>query len=144
MERHAAKPCAVRLARIGGTPVTKEIDYVRTIATDDKVLRALVAELQLRLPTHVKRRVVLLAERDSLYAQALVSELRFRLSDPKGPQYHPNLHLETRYFYRGLDGATTFDSAPERPVAAKDKDSKPVYGKLAALAEAARAAGLKF
>ena len=28
--------------------------------------------------------------------------------------------------------------------AAKDKDSKPVYGKLAALAEAARAAGLKF
>ena len=27
---------------------------------------------------------------------------------------------------------------------AKDKDSKPVYGKLATLAEAARAAGLKF
>ncbi len=112
-----------RLARIAGMPVNREVEYLRTMATDDKVLRSLVVELQLRLPADVKRRVVLLAERDSLYAQALVSELRWRLSDNRSPQYNPNLRLETRFFYRGLDGATTFDGAAERPATGKDKDS---------------------
>lgn len=112
-----------RLTRINGTPASHKIDYRRTMATDDQVLRSMVIELQLRLPADLPRRVVLLAERDSLYAQALVSELRYRLTDTRSQQYNPRLQLETRYFFRGLDGATTFDSAAERPGASKEKDS---------------------
>lgn len=112
-----------RLTRINGTPASHKIDYRRTMATDDQVLRSMVNELQLRLPADLPRRVVLLAERDSLYAQALVSELRYRLTDARSQQFNPKLALETRYFFRGLDGATTFDSAAERPGASKDKDS---------------------
>ena len=111
-----------RLARIGGTPASKKIDYMRIMATDDRVLRSMVMELELRLPVNATRRVVVLAERDSLYAKALVSELRFRLTDPKSVQYNPWLRLETHYFYRGLDGATTFEGVADRTASGKDKD----------------------
>jgi hypothetical protein len=111
-----------RLARIGGAPASKKIDYMRTMAADDRVLRSMVKELELRLPINATRRVVLLAERDSLYAKALVSELRFRLTDPKSVQHNPWLRLETHYFYRGLDGATTFEGVAERSSSGKDKD----------------------
>lgn len=111
-----------RLARIGGAPASKKIDYMRTMAADDRVLRSMVKELELRLPINATRRVVLLAERDSLYAKALVSELRFRLTDPKSVQHNPWLRLETHYFYRGLDGATTFEGVAERSPSGKDKD----------------------
>ena len=40
--------------------------------------------------------------------------------------------------------AVVFDRGGARYHQSKDKDGKPVYGKLAALAEAAREAGLKF
>jgi len=115
-----------RLARIGGTPASKKIDYTRIMATDDRVLRSMVMELELRLPVNATRRVVLLAERDSLYAKALVSELRFRLTDPKSVQYKPWLRLETHYFYRGLDGATTFEGVADRPASGKEKDGASV------------------
>jgi hypothetical protein len=76
------------------------IRMTRTIATDDHMMGKLVDELKLRLPQS-KRRVIILTERDSLYTQALHSELRKLLKrDDK-------LELDEAYFFRGLDGVTT-------------------------------------
>ena len=115
-----------RLATVNGTTDTAEVDYRSTIATDDVVLGSLVTELGLRLPLRKQQRVVLVAERDSLYAQALVSELQFRLDDAQGRKEDRQLVFEPHYFFRGLDGATTFDNGGEKPnAAAKDKDGGP-------------------
>ena len=83
------------------------VDFERTINTDDVLIEQLVAELRLRLPAGADRRVVLVAERDSLYSQALVNELKERLS-----KFH-HLAFEVVYFFRGLDGVTTRDSSRE-------------------------------
>lgn len=60
------------------------VDFQRTIATDRELLGALLAELKRRLPANEKRRVVLVAERDSLYAQALVFEFRRLVRESAG------------------------------------------------------------
>ncbi|MFM2069152.1 MAG: hypothetical protein RLZZ584_4061, partial [Pseudomonadota bacterium] len=116
-----------RLARVADDAPPDKLAYKRTMATDDRVLRSLVTELQLRLPVNATRRVVLIAERDSLYAKALVSELKFRLGDVKSQQYNPRLKLEILYYYRGIDGVTIYDSevARARTPGSKDKDAAP-------------------
>ena len=131
-----------RLEQITGQPVKANWDYRYTIATDDVVLDSLVQELKLRMPKRDKQRMVLVAERDSLYAQALVSQLQRRLADTEqrrlndteqrrlndtengpGPQGRGKLEFEPHYFFRGLDGATTFDSPDAKTSAStKDKD----------------------
>ena len=119
-----------RLEQITGQPVAADWDYRYTIATDDVVLGSLVQELKLRMPKRDKQRMVLVAERDSLYAQALVSQLQRRLADADadaetgpGPQGRGKLEFEPHYFFRGLDGATTFDSPDAKTSAStKDKD----------------------
>ncbi|WP_161974608.1 hypothetical protein [Piscinibacter terrae] len=92
----------------------------RTIATDSLLLKSLVSELRLRLPPHSPRRIVLLAERDSLYSQALVSQFRARLAKANwqsreacgyenvmaGPSDREPPEVEVAYFYRGIDGVT--------------------------------------
>ena len=117
-----------RLARIAGMPLAQPLDYARIMATDDKVLTSMVTELKRRLPPDEKRRVVLLVERDSVYARALQSELAYRLGDKRSAQYSDKLQLETHYFYRGLDGATTFDSVQAQATTtdkASGKDKAP-------------------
>ena len=114
------------LAQINGQPVAASWDYRYTIATDDVVLDSLVQELKLRMPQRDKQRMVLVAERDSLYAQALVGQLQRGLAnaqDSPAAQSQSQLVLEPHYFFRGLDGATTFDSPEAKSSAAsKDKD----------------------
>jgi hypothetical protein len=91
---------------LGDKPPVK-IDFQRTIATDNELIKRLVAELQLRLPAHEPRRVVVVAERDSIYSQSLVNELQHRLREFK------NLSFEPVYFFRGIDGVTTRDAGRE-------------------------------
>ncbi|MFZ6751233.1 hypothetical protein [Undibacterium sp. Ren11W] len=88
---------------LGGKPPPK-IDFRRTITTDDELIKNLVTELKMRLPTKSGRRIVVVAERDSLYSQSLVSELEYRLRDSR------HLKFEEVYFFRGLDGVTTRDA----------------------------------
>lgn len=88
-----------------------EIDYRRMIATDNELIRRLVSELQLRLPPDSRRRVVLVAERDSLYSQSLVNEFVHRINEQAKEE--GNLSVEVVFYLRGLDGVTTRDaSAP--------------------------------
>lgn len=90
--------------------------FRRTIASDSLVLRSLVKELNLRLPEGAKRRVVLVAERDSLYAQGLVTELTHRMREAT------LLKFEAQYFFRGIDGVTPRASAEKAP---SDKSARP-------------------
>jgi hypothetical protein len=87
----------------GGKPA--EVKFKRMIATDSVVLKHLVTELNLRISQGESQRVVLVAERDSLYAQALVSELQYMM------RASTSLQFEVVYFFRGLDGITTRDAA---------------------------------
>ena len=104
------------------------VDYRRTIAADDQVLKSLAKELLLRLPRFAKRRVVLVAERDSVYAQALVSQLvslihEGKTGEAKGGEdkkRYENLTIEVVYFFRGIDGVTT-----------REGNDKPFGGKTA-------------
>jgi hypothetical protein len=75
----------------------------RTVGNDGDLIRKLDAEIRLRLSSDSQRRVVVVAERDSLYAQSLVAELRHRL----GQSSKDKLQLEVVYFFRGLDGVTS-------------------------------------
>ncbi|MDR7294855.1 hypothetical protein J2X16_000176 [Pelomonas aquatica] len=80
----------------------RQVALQRTVGNDGDLIRKLDAEIRLRLPHDSKRRVVVVAERDSLYAQSLVAELKHRLGgDEKG------LLLEVVYFFRGIDGVTS-------------------------------------
>ena len=75
----------------------------RTVGNDGELIRKLDAEIRLRLSTESRRRVIVVAERDSLYAQSLVAELKHRL----GQGGQDRLQLEVVYFFRGLDGVTS-------------------------------------
>jgi hypothetical protein len=97
----------------------------RTIASDSLLLKSLVSELRLRLPPHSPRRIVLLAERDSLYSQALVSQFKARLTRASwqsregcgydkvetAPPGRDAPEVEVAYFYRGIDGVTMREGA---------------------------------
>ncbi len=91
--------------RITSDPAPQPVKMLRTIGTDNELIKRLVGELNLRLPHAAKRRIVIVAERDSLYAQSLVSELKYRLKDEE------RLRYEVIYFFRGIDGVTTRESA---------------------------------
>ncbi|MEO6280255.1 hypothetical protein [Roseateles sp.] len=86
----------------------------RTVGNDGDLIRKLDGEIRLRLSADSRRRVVLVAERDSLYAQSLVAELKHRL----GQGSQDRLQLEVVYFFRGLDGVTVRE-ATAAPSAAK-------------------------
>ncbi|MFG6439434.1 hypothetical protein [Roseateles sp. LKC17W] len=96
-----------RLTRAQGQP--PPVRMVRTVGNDAALLEGLVAELRLRLQQ--KRRIVVVAERDSIYAQALVGQLRECLSDELRES------LRVVYFFRGLDGVTTRDGSAAAPAA---------------------------
>lgn len=83
------------------------VRMVRTVGSDATLIDNLVGELALRLPE--KRRIVVVAERDSIYAHALVEQLRECL-----PEDLRN-SLQVIYFFRGLDGATTKEASAAAP-----------------------------
>ncbi|MFN3304478.1 MAG: hypothetical protein ACK44A_12240 [Roseateles sp.] len=83
------------------------VQLQRTVGNDGDLIRKLDAEIRLRLAADSRRRVVVVAERDSLYAQSLVAELKHRL----GQGSEDRLQLEVVYFFRGLDGVTTREAA---------------------------------
>ncbi|MGS0756529.1 hypothetical protein ACVBEH_18970, partial [Roseateles sp. GG27B] len=88
-----------------GARARDPVRFERTIGTDDALIKRLVEELVLRIPKTHKRRLVLVAERDSLYSQALVAELSRQVAEAA-----PHLTVEVVYFFRGLDGVTTRDA----------------------------------
>ncbi|MFG6413766.1 hypothetical protein ACG02S_07620 [Roseateles sp. DC23W] len=100
--------------RITGETPRRSVVLQRTVGTDGDLMRKLDAEVRLRLPQNAQRRVVVVAERDSLYAQSLVAELRHRLSQGEG-----KLTLEVVYFFRGLDGVTTREGQAAAPATGK-------------------------
>lgn len=85
----------------------RQVALQRTVGNDGDLIRKLDAEIRLRLPRDARRRVVVVAERDSLYAQSLVAELKHRLGQGEGNQ----LSLEVVYFFRGIDGVTSRESS---------------------------------
>lgn len=95
-----------RFCRLQGGRQDPPVRLIRKIGSDKELLDQLTGELSLRLSATARspQRVVLIGERDSLYAQALVGQLRAQLSQ------NPALHLEELYFFRGLDGVTTRDA----------------------------------
>jgi hypothetical protein len=98
--------------RITGELPRREVTLQRTVGHDGELIRKLEAEIRLRLSPDSRRRIVVVAERDSLYAQSLVAELRHRLGGPGGGERLP---LEVVYFFRGLDGVTTREAAAPPP-----------------------------
>ncbi|NCT83969.1 MAG: bifunctional isocitrate dehydrogenase kinase/phosphatase [Comamonadaceae bacterium] len=94
--------------RITGANPVRPVQMLRTIGTDAELIKRLVAELGLRLP-HEGRRIVIVAERDSLYAQSLVGELRYRL--PEGRAQGQPFKIEVIYFFRGIDGVTARETS---------------------------------
>ena len=94
-----------RFNTVAGGEHFSEVRYRRLLASDSQVLKKLVRELDLRLAPGRPHRVVLVAERDSLYAQALVSELKYRMRDFSA------INFEVSYYFRGIDGVTTRDRA---------------------------------
>lgn len=108
---------AWRFCRLQGGRQDPPVRLIRKISSDKELLAQLTGELGLRLAATEKspQRVVLIGERDSLYAQALVGQLRAKLSQ------NPALQLEELYFFRGLDGVTTRDAGREEARAGAGK-----------------------
>lgn len=96
----SATVSASALEGTGAAVACQPVQMIRTVGEDAQLIDRLVGEIELRLPGTVKRRIVLVAERDSLYAQSLVTQLRDRLP----PMLQA--HLEVVYFFRGIDGIT--------------------------------------
>lgn len=88
----------------GDDPVQHPVRMERTVGDDTDLIERLMTELQLRL-SRTAGRIVLVAERDSIYAQALVSRITEALPPERARQ------LQVIYFFRGIDGATTKDGA---------------------------------
>lgn len=92
-------------------------DFRRTIADEGLLIRSLARELGRRLPTCKKGRIVVFAERDSLYSQALMSELRAEFKQREGVLCNrsgmddPGTIFQPVFFFRGIDGVTTDDAA---------------------------------
>lgn len=106
-----------RLTGAQGKP--PPVHLVRTVGNDADLIDSLVAELKLRLP-HAQRRVVIVAERDSSYAQALVEQFRDRL-----PQRLKDT-LKVIYFFRGIDGVTTTDAGAAAALASAAAKAPPL------------------
>ncbi|HEY9109739.1 MAG TPA: hypothetical protein VIN58_23945, partial [Roseateles sp.] len=88
----------------GGKGKPAPVHMVRTVGSDADLIENLVKEVRLRLPQK-HRRIVVVAERDSIYAQALVEQLR----DCLPPALQDS--LKVIYFFRGIDGVTTKEAS---------------------------------
>ncbi len=95
------------------------VRMVRTVGSDADLIENLVKEVRLRLP-QTKRRVVVVAERDSIYAQALVEQLR----DCLPPAMQDSLRVI--YFFRGIDGVTTKEATAAAALATAAAKAPPL------------------
>ena len=125
-----------RFKQIGQGSPSAAPHFTRTIANDNKLLKSLIAELHIRMPPRARRRIVIFAERDSLYAQTLVTEFKAHLSKSHWPHIaacdsadtddrldaEEAPKVEVVYFYRGLDGVTMREGTDDK--AAADKPDK--------------------
>ncbi len=84
----------------------KPVHMIRTVGNDAELIDRLVRELCLRVPDG-RRRIVVVAERDSLYAQALVKQLQSN----EMVREQMKARLEIAYFFRGIDGVTTKEAS---------------------------------
>lgn len=95
--------------RAGGAPV--DVEYHPMLASDNTVLRSLIRELLLRMPDRKQHRIVAIAERDSLYAHALVGEMNHQIERDKSKRERLELSPDdVNFYFRGLDGVTTRES----------------------------------
>ena len=107
VQNHSIRDTLTRqLAAITGRQ-SGDVHWQRIVSTDSRMVRQMVAELLRRLPARAPRRVLLVAERDSLYAQAMIEQFGAQL-DKTGAGH---IELRVVYFFRGLDGATARDSS---------------------------------
>lgn len=106
-----------RLTGASGKP--PRVHMVRTVGSDADLIDNLVTEVRLRLPPG-RRRMVVVAERDSIYAQALVEQLRDRM--PRDLQDS----LRVIYFFRGIDGVTTRDASAAAALATAAAKAPPL------------------
>jgi hypothetical protein len=95
------------------------VHMVRTVGSDADLIENLVKEVRLRLPQK-HRRIVVVAERDSIYAQALVEQLREGLP----PALRDS--LKVIYFFRGIDGVTTTEASAAAALATAAAKAPPL------------------
>jgi hypothetical protein len=90
--------------------------FVRTVGTDDLLIRRLIVELQQRgvdqCVGNDNRRIVLLSEWDSIYARTFSDSLQEQL-ECSGKKFKVKLH--TYSYLRGLDGATLEGISAQTP-----------------------------
>ena len=106
-----------RLTDTKGKPTP--VRMARTVGSDADLIDSLVTEVRLRV-SQKRRRVVVVAERDSIYAQSLVEQLRSRL--PPAMQQT----LRVIYFFRGIDGATTKETSAAAALASAANKAAPL------------------
>src|ERR1700674_1309459 len=103
------------------------LQFYRTILTDDEVLRALVEELSLR-DVHVQPwrsgkkwrgadHIVILSEWDSAYGRALAQTFLDEAKEFRLPETPKNLepHIDAYRYMHGIDGRLPGDSSKEEP-----------------------------
>ena len=106
-----------RLTAVKGKPPA--VHMVRTVGSDADLIENLVKEVRLRLPQK-HRRIVVVAERDSIYAQALVEQLH----DCLPPALQDSLRVI--YFFRGIDGVTTKEASAAAALATAAAKAPPL------------------
>jgi hypothetical protein len=99
--------------------------FVRTVGTDDGLVKRLVEELEGRglcQGSAKKKRVILISEWDSVYARTFRRPLEAALSCKSGPP----IELRSYSYLRGLDGATLGSSTQQPRSGGKDDPKPPV------------------
>lgn len=104
---------------VGSKGKPQPVHMVRTVGSDADLIENLVKEVRLRLPQK-HRRIVVVAERDSIYAQALVEQLR----DCLPPALQDS--LKVIYFFRGIDGVTTKEASAAAALATAAAKAPPL------------------
>lgn len=104
---------------VGSQGKPPPVRMVRTVGSDADLIENLVKEVSLRLPQK-RRRIVVVAERDSIYAQALVEQLR----DCLPPAFQDS--LKVIYFFRGIDGVTTKEASAAAALATAAAKAPPL------------------
>lgn len=99
----------------------RPVHMIRTVGNDAELIDRLVRELCLRV-TEGRRRIVVVAERDSIYAQALVKQLQSN----ETVREQMKARLEIVYFFRGIDGVTTKEASAAAAMATAAAKAPPL------------------
>src|SRR5262249_25492098 len=115
-----------RYINVVAPPGKPRLFFVRTIGTDDLLVRRLVEELKGRGLCELnaqRKRVILISEWDSVYARTFSGTLKTALACASGPR----IELQSYSYLRGLDGATlsSSNSAQQARSSERKPDAKP-------------------